>query len=422
MRVLQVVHQYPPEYVGGVELYTRQLVHHLQARGHDVSVFVPSRYVRDTHPLPNVHTVKGATSPSRRFLATLISPRAHTAFEHIVEQIRPDIVHIQHLMGLPVSLVQVLHKRNIPYIVTLSDYWWVCANAQLLTNYDNTICQGPAWYLNCARCVAARLGTPPAHMGAPAFVALLALRNHLLKRALLMASLLVAPTNFVQQWYALQGIPVERIIVLPHGVERPAEHIQPSPPGSRSVLRFLYLGGLAFQKGVHVIVEAFRSLEGPAELWIAGHMGPSEAYVRQLQALASPGVRFLGKLNRPAVWRALAEADVVLVPSLWYETFCLVVHEAFVMGRPVIASNLGALAERVRNGQDGLLVPPGDVKAWCSAMQHLVKDRQRLAQLAAHIRSQPTWEEHTDRIVALYHKAQVVRNATPLSKRQQGSR
>ncbi|MCS7287413.1 MAG: glycosyltransferase, partial [Anaerolineae bacterium] len=120
--------------------------------------------------------------------------------------------------------------------------------------------------------------------------------------------------------------------------------------------------------------------------------------------LAGPNVRFLGRLNREEVWNALAQVDVVAVPSLWYETFSLLISEAFAAGLPVLASRLGALAERVRDGVDGLLLPPGDVVAWRAAIQRLIDDPDLLARLRANVRPPMTMEEHVERLEELYSK------------------
>ena len=98
----------------------------------------------------------------------------------------------------------------------------------------------------------------------------------------------------------------------------------------------------------------------------------------------------------------MAQVDGVVVPSLWYETFSLIAHEAFAAGLPVIASDLGALAEVVRDGVDGLLVPPGDVAAWRAALQRLIDDPHLLSNLRANVVPPMTLEEHVDRLESLY--------------------
>nr|WP_290665768.1 glycosyltransferase family 4 protein [Ardenticatena sp.] len=407
MRILHLVHQYLPEQLGGVELYTWWLTQALRVRGWEPAIFVPF-YAADAHspleyavPLYFGHVNGRVPSVSRRFLATFSSPTLHAAFERALDETRPHIVHVQHLMGMPSSIFIALRARGIPYIITLHDYWWVCANAQLLTNYNQTICDGPRAFVNCGRCVAARLGTPLMQAALPAFALTLAARYRLLRDVLLQAEMLLAPTRFVKQWYAAHGIPAEKIRILVPGVEPPRLPVVLRQAG-RSHVRFLYLGGLAPQKGVHVALEAFRRLQGDAEFWIAGHSTDDRAYEATLRALATPRVKFLGTLTRERVWQTLGEVDVVLVPSLWYETFCFVVHEAFAAGRPVLASNLGALAERVHHEVDGLLVEPGNVDAWHSAMQRVMDDPALLERLRQGVRPPRLMDEHVEELMGVY--------------------
>lgn len=411
MRILHIVHQYPPEHVGGTELYTQSLAQRLSLRGHQITVF----HRQSTEGSGEGAWAEGdvqvraagtrVLDPARRFLATFRDPLIVRAFERVLEEACPDLVHVQHLMGLPAALLRPVQQRGLPYVITLHDYWWVCANAQLLTNYSQQACEGPQAYVNCSRCALARAGHPGLWPALPALPGPLAWRNHLLRQILKAASKIIAPTEFVCSWYADHGVPTEKLIVIPHGIEGPPlESRQKRSPNDH--IRFVYIGGLSWQKGVHTLVEAFRGIEGRVELWIAGDESFDLAYTSRLHAQASSNVTFLGKLTRQEVWERLTQADAVVVPSLWYETFSLIVHEAFAVGVPVIASHLGALTEVVRDGVDGLLLPPGDVAAWRAALQRLVAEPDLLAQLRANVRPPTTLEEHVGRLESLY--AQVV--------------
>jgi glycosyltransferase involved in cell wall biosynthesis len=169
-----------------------------------------------------------------------------------------------------------------------------------------------------------------------------------------------------------------------------------------ATVRFAYVGGISWQKGIHVLLEAFNGVSGPAELWIAGDESLAPDYASQLRAQASSNVRFIGKLTRREVWETLAQVDVVVVPSIWYETFSFLVSEAFAAGLPVVASSLGPLADRVRDGIDGFLVPPGDVAAWQATLQRLTDELQLLSRLRSNVHPPMTLEEHVSQIESLY--------------------
>ena len=416
MRILHLVHQYMPEYVGGTELYTRWLAEGLSALGHQASVFyrAPSDQLilshrTDAHNVGVGSAGAGVVTPKRRFLAIFGDSHLLTSFQKVLAEESPDLLHIQHLMGLPLSLIDELVRQNIPYIVTLHDYWWVCANAQLLTNYNQTVCDGPRAYWNCARCALARGGKLGLFPALPPLVGLLGWRNWLLRRALAAAARIIAPTRFVADWYAQHGVSAERMTVIPHGLPLPntlpvAGSDITAVGGRQSTvsIRFAYIGGLSWQKGVHVLIEAFNDLGEGAELWIAGDESAEPDYVAQLRQSASKRVRFLGRLNREDVWQILANVDAIVMPSVWYESFSIIISEAFSMGVPVIASNIGALADRVQHEKDGLLTPPGDATAMRQTLQRFLDEPDLLAQLQQGIQPIQSIEDHAVEMETVY--------------------
>jgi glycosyltransferase involved in cell wall biosynthesis len=411
LRILHVVHQYFPEHVGGTELYTQQLARQQALSGHSPAVFAPaaaSSHWPEAALDDGVRVYRapvGDRSAGRVFRDTFGNEAIDSAISFVLEQEQPELAHIQHLKGVPAALGNRLVRAKIPFVVTLHDYWYACANAQLLTNYDSTPCQGPNWWLNCGRCALARAGHPGAAFLSPALAPLLALRNKRLYSFLGKAELLIAPTTFVRETYGGLGIPAGRIRVVPHGISTEGLSRRRGPsPGAFQVA---YIGGLAWQKGVHVLIEAFNRLPaGEARLTIYGDEGAFPEYVAELRDIARhPGVSFAGRLDRSGLWPALAECDVVVVPSLWYETASLIVQESFAAGVPVIASSIGALTERVQAGVDGLLVPPGDVTALSTALEQLWRDPGMLAHLREGIRPVRTIEDHAHEIEELYGSA-----------------
>jgi glycosyltransferase involved in cell wall biosynthesis len=406
VRILNLVHQYLPERVGGTELYTQAIAGELATRGHEIGLLYRSDRLasglaaREDGGVRVWSASAGPLSPLRRFLATYRNPVLQGAFEQVLDRFRPDVVHVQHLMGWPAGLASELLKRGIPYIITLWDFWWRCANAQLLTNYSGEICDGPNHlFSNCARCAIARAGHPRLYPAVPPLAPLMAQRNRALSSVVAGAARLVAPTEFVRQWYTERGLPVDRLVTLPPALAySSALPPQPTP----RPFRVIYIGGLSEQKGVHALIEAFNDVAGDAELVIAGDDTADPAYSSRLRALAGQNVRFLGRLDRAGVWRALSEADLVAVPTLWYETYSFIISEAFAAGLPVLASRLGPIADRVRDGVDGLLLPPGDVPAWRAALRSLVHSPERLAILTRGVEPPQTLEQHADDLETLF--------------------
>lgn len=415
MRILHLVHQYPPEHIGGTEFYTQWLAQAQQAQGHDVAVF-HRRSGAGTgvahHAVDGVavwSVWQGAMDGNGRFRATFGDDFLAQALAGVLDDFQPELVHVQHLMGLPASVTQQLQQRHIPYVVTLHDYFYFCANAQLITNYDETLCAGPAWYVNCARCALARAERPGALWAVPGLVPLLGWRNRLLRQALAGAAAIIAPSHFVAEAYGRSGLPTAQMTIIPHGITPPdaatqrliaARRPSPVPP-----LRLVYVGGIAPQKGLHVLLEAARRFAiDDCRVTIYGDTAVFPDYVAQLEGLAGENVTFAERLPREQLWTALLDADALVVPALWHETSSLVIDEAFAARLPVLASALGAMTEKVDHGVNGLLFPAGDAEALAAHLKGLVAQPQRLAQMAAHVPPLRTIAEHLVEVTAVYQQ------------------
>lgn len=415
MRILHVVHQYPPGHVGGTELYTQALARRQVEAGYEVAVFCPEESANPaTEPAveEGVRVYRAGGGPRGRlavFLSLMGSGQLSAAFDDVLNAEQPDVAHVQHLMGLPGAIVDKLRVAGIPYVITLHDYWYGCANAQLLTNYDETICAGPdARFTNCGRCALARagLGGPAAAGWLPA--PLMARRYRLLHEVYTGAAQVVASTPFVLRAYSGMGFPVERARLLPLGIDVTDEELAAARQGRAAVvpggpLRLGYVGGLSRQKGVHILIEAVNRLPANVECAIYGPTDAFPQYVAGLRRLAThPGIHVMGPVSRAALWPALGGLDVLVTPTLWYETYALAVHEAFAAGVPVVASRLGVLPDVVADGVNGYLFPPGDVDALAAILRRLNDRPEQLAALRAGLPPVMTMDEHMLRMAALY--------------------
>lgn len=419
MRILHVLHQYLPDHVGGTEHYARTLALAQGEMGHQVAIYYRASGVgrhldRELlDGIPVYRAVRGSFSPAGRFRSTLGDRFLAGTLDQVISETQPDLVHVHHLMGLPAHAF-LETGSDAPLVVTLHDYWWICANAQLVTDYDRQVCTGPRWWVNCARCGLAKAGTGtagflrgiPGQVLAPIVAPVFARRAALLGRLIPHVAAWIAPTAFVANWHLAHGFPPGRMHVVGHGIELPPARLGPAPgQNGRTASRFAYIGGLAHQKGVHVLVDAFNDLPPSARLTIAGDETAFPDYCAFLRKRSRhPGIQFVGRLDREGVWQNLGQADVLVVPSLWYETSSLVVQEAFATGTPVVAADHGALAERVQHGTDGLLIPPGDVLALRRALQSLMDDPKLLARLRSGIKPVMDVTEHLRQTEQVYQR------------------
>lgn len=467
MRILHVVHVFPPEGKTGTELYTYNLVKELSRRGHEVSVFAPT-YVfdhpcyhlqRDVYDGVNVTRIHNRFATMQDMFKSYRDIEVEKAFRAHLMEFRPDIVHVQHLIGLSLSLVEVAREYGTPIVFTLHDYWYFCPRIQLLDG-NGEICAGPTDGAKCGWCIAgfsddsnnAELlsGDMPQEqksvvkkllprnlkhrlktMLVPEIedlwrlreeIALLQCKNlelkhdverlyrassHYVQRynyamsVLNQANRLITPSAFVKDKYASLGTVSAEMSVIPHGLD--ASRFGAKSKMKSDIVRFGYFGGLLKHKGVEVLLKAFENVGArPASLQIFGEC-PNEEYRKKLLKLSrADKVIFRGSYNNSDMSDLLSEIDVVVVPSLWEETFNLVVREAFMEKTPVVASRIGALAEAVNDGTDGFLVEPGNVEDLSEKMMMIISDPEILTRLRKNMKPVKEIGFHVSEIEEIY--------------------
>jgi glycosyltransferase involved in cell wall biosynthesis len=203
-------------------------------------------------------------------------------------------------------------------------------------------------------------------------------------------------------------------------VEHSEQALPPRPAAAeprareRDRLVFGYVGTIADYKGLATLVEAFRGLPGEhLRLEIHGELSWFADFVARLRALAAGDARiaFLGAFDPRRSHEIHPRFDALVVPSLWYENAPVTILEARREGLPVIATDLGGMREAVRDGEDGLLFPRGDVEALRERLRRFAEERSLRERLRSAVRSSRTAEE----MVADYERlfARTVASSAP---------
>jgi GT2 family glycosyltransferase/glycosyltransferase involved in cell wall biosynthesis len=415
MKVMLVHHAYPPEGIGGSEIYTESLARRL-AREHEVTVLHrsadPARAdyqvdesLRDGVRVVSLNTPRWSAAGFEAYR----DPRAAAAAAAVIAGARPDVVHVGHLHGLSTGIVSEAQRLGAAVIFTLHDFGTLCALGQLV-NLDLEVCPGPT-PRRCLACVGP--GRIPA--ARPVARALARLRGpdeagierRLLemREVLRQADAVVAPSRFMKG----RIVGVSGIRVLPLGHEPVPLTPRRSDPAGR--FRIGLIGSLIPSKGVHVLAQAFRDLADPRlSLQLHGAFVPyhgDTGYEGRLRAILGPlaDEALRGPFARSSLGDVLAGLDVLVVPSIWEENAPLVVQEAFLARLPVVVSGHGGLAEAVRHEVDGLHFRPGDAADLARALRRLADDRSLLGRLAAQAPAVPTMDEHARAVVGLYGEA-----------------
>jgi GT2 family glycosyltransferase/glycosyltransferase involved in cell wall biosynthesis len=415
MRILLLSHGYPPAASAGTEVYTRQLARAL-ARQSGREVWVLTRdadrcrpeytIVREFDGPVRVVRINNTFQACESFEESYAHPALLAAATHEVVAIAPDIVHAQHLTCLSTGLPRAVHELDIPFVLTLNDYWLICHRGQLFDS-SRRRCDGP-FGDGCGSCVPvgalagprafragrrARVSAVPgaglaAHAGlkalersipvARAREASLSRLQHM-RAAVATVDLFLAPSATLASRFEQFGIEPDRLRRCDQGIDLTrfaSISRSPSP-----VLRIGFAGGLAPSKGGSVLLEAVDRLPaGRASVDVLGQTSGADAE-RVGELLSRPFVRRTGLVPHDHMPEALAALDVLVVPSLWIENAPFIIREAFAAGLPVIASNLGGMAEMVRDNVSGLLVQPGDVRGLERAIARLIDEPDLLPRL-----------------------------------------
>jgi glycosyltransferase involved in cell wall biosynthesis len=227
----------------------------------------------------------------------------------------------------------------------------------------------------------------------------------------------VALAPWVEQLLLRNGVPAAKITRVAHGIitRRPPARRQPSATGR---LRLAHFGRIDPIKGTRLLIEAMRSVpDASVSLDIFGVVQSNAAAGmlgdwRQL-AGDDPRIRFLPALDYDVVIDRMAEFDAVLVPSQGMETGPLVALEAFAAGVPVIGAALGGIADKVRDGIDGLLVRPyHSVEAWSTTLSRIGSDRRLMAELTKGVRPPRSMSDVAADMRAVYQTVTVRESTT----------
>jgi glycosyltransferase involved in cell wall biosynthesis len=351
-------------------------------------------------------------------------------FGSFLQRISPDVVHINSGYLLGGTVPEAAFECNIPTVLTLHDYWFMCPFITLL-RMDGKICEEPVPPSRCAWCslsqkrryrlpdkgLRSRLGdafvkliqweTITKLISIAPHLELITERRRYLKQVLEEIDVVISPSRFLIQKVEEYGFNPGRIVYLPFGIQN--THLLPDQPSdsSEEKLRIGYLGQFAPHKGVHLLLAAFQELvkhPGSCELVLRGNISNASPYERRLLRIArnDPTTTFAGPYPNSEVGQVLDELDVIVVPSIWYENRPTVIVEAHATQTPVVAARLGGMAELIQHNENGLLFEVGSVESLKEQLQRLLDEPMLLSQLREGIQPVPSVEEETTTMVSLY--------------------
>ncbi len=424
MRILQVVHGYPPELLGGTERTVQELARALLVAGVEVGVAAGSLDWRqgtqrvcssDTDPetgreFPVWRLHRGDSFFDHWHKAR--SPEARALFEELLDEFRPDAVHVHHWQRLSRDLVASAARRGIPALVSLHDLSTSCLIAFRVRPGTESLCTAPLGPDPCLACAASQ---PPFTPWIDAIEGRLRLHEHArdVRRELDLARVRIVPSRSHHATLAAclglapQAFPAE--VVPPGRSQRLARW---PGPEANAPLELCLFGHLTPIKGAHLALAALRALPDPRAVRL--HLLGAEAdpaFARRLRDLAQGlDVHFHGAYELGSLAEHPARHSALLLScSLGHESYGMVLDEALDLGLPWLLPAAGAFEERARGQAYARLYPAGDAAALALELARLAAAPEALAALRAAVPSGGSqaldWPAHIGRMLPLYRRA-----------------
>lgn len=340
-RMLFVLHQWYNR--GGTEIHARTLAEKL-APQYDVTVVFP-----DENALVIVsrgQEIGRLPADPFSWPATPVNaPQTQRSLQHLLRTLQPDLVHVHHILRWPLGILEQLLGYTKRVLLSVHDYYYLSPDFTMRFVGEDEDLLGQEYSL---RLFGGDIST------------YLCKRREYLRSILASLALILSPSRYVEK--LMQKSFSGRYRLIEHGIEPFVVREKMPAPGR---IRFGYLGAFIPQKGYDVLLRAYQDLRkrhSEVSLLMCG-WGPN------FSTKNYPEVSFIGPYNPSDVPWLLSHIDVGVIPSVFRETYSLVLSEFFHAEIPVIATRMGALTERVNAGENGVLVEPGDEFALAGALE-----------------------------------------------------
>lgn len=446
MKILQIVHSLPFLNKAGTEIYAFDLSCEL-AKRHEVYIFSRANNpkqpdygitLRQMNGIP-VYLINNTLRGYDSFEMYYENAEIDKKFARLLDELKPDVAHIQHLVFLSIGLIRELGERGIPIVFTLHDYWLICPKWHLLKK-DWIPCDKPAdgdFDAACDICLEELLYTKRNGVGAymlckkilPGFIvkhlkrmyffaqkrtrnscdAFIKLkeRNRKIKELLGAVRLFLAPSQYAMERFIKFGISQDKIKLLKYGINnKPVIGLEKK---REKKIRFGFIGTILPAKGVHILIKAFNGVRKEnAELKIYGRLhsyAGFEDYPRYLRSIVkNNNIRFMGAFPHQEVVNIFKEIDILVIPSLWNENSPFVIQEAFYFKTPVIASIVGGIPELVKDNINGLLFKSGDINELRERMQYIIDNPNALERFKENMPTIKTIRDNAREMEEIYNK------------------
>jgi glycosyltransferase involved in cell wall biosynthesis len=425
MKIAHLPFCYYPDAVGGTEVYVHGLSMEQVAAGHNVVIVAPAAepasYHHDGLTVHRFRVDASVTDITEMYSAD----RSVDAegFLRIMEAEAPDILHVHgYTRAVSKNVLAAVRSQGIRIVFTYHTPTATCMRGTLM-RWGHVSCDGRLDATRCAACSLQSHGVPrpaaelvarlPRRAGrllkegslATGFRMreLVEMRHEGIREFLKVADRVVAPSDWVANLLRTLDVPAEKIVASRQGTSAAIAAVPRVP--SSGPIRLAFFGRIDPAKGLHVLLDALAiARDVDVELHVYGIHQGADRYATEIRRRAGldPRVSLHDAIPQADVLETLRQYDAAIIPSQTLETGPLSVLEAFAAGVPVIGSRLGGIGELVRDDVDGLLVAPGNARAWAAALRRTTDDRAMLERMRGEVRPPRTTAIVAQEMESLY--------------------
>jgi glycosyltransferase involved in cell wall biosynthesis len=444
LRIALFVHCFFPDHFYGTETYTFELAKNAMHLGHEVTVVCgifqgePAKeQAISTYTFDGIKVIAFDKNhvPHSRVGETYFQESTRPYLRQILEDIRPDVVHVTHLVNHTAVLLEEVARANVPLVATLTDFYGFCFNNKLEAA-DGSLCAGPnRSRSNCIACylkasnhpIGRKMATVPLGWAAAGWSIRLAsrlrfdpvgdhgasihdliVRPDVLSRAYANYDAMIAPSRFLLTAYQQNGFDRSKLHLSRFGVDidRRAKPIRdPQKP-----ITIGYVGQIAPHKGVDLLVSAMRGFPvASVQLLIYGPEDQDVAYMMRLRSMAGPNVQFCGTFPPSQMADIMGDFDLLAIPSTWYENSPLVLLNALASHTPVIVSDVEGLTEFIEEGVSGWAFKRASASSLENLLARLLQKPELIRSNSLNTAYERTPLTMTEEVVGVYERVRDIR-------------
>ncbi|QSZ40926.1 glycosyltransferase [Sulfurimonas aquatica] len=373
MHVLYLIHQFYPNHYSGTERVIFGTASYMQKLGYKVTVLTYS-YEPDEayqHKMDEILykeyifeglSVIAVKSNDIAYNNSYFIENESSVHKHIIKKINPDIIHVGHLMYMN-AFLKAGKKINIPYVLSLTDFWFICHKAQMLVD-NGALCDGPKEGKQCQKMCTG-------------------LEKEYYEKRFKQASQILEEScaNIVSSKFLhnmmTHSLESFKSINIPYGLNFSYLDVNNSIYNNNSKINFLYSGTLSKHKGIDTVVKAFKSLENQNFILNIYGDGPLREYVIE-EIKNENNINFFGSYSKEDTKKLIKENDVVLIPSAWYENNPIILQEMIAANLPPVVSNIGSLPEMVEDEKTGFVFKMSNVNDLRKVVEQIIDNPVKL--------------------------------------------